>query len=84
MSFQIGAVGYGAHPDTSSIEFCLHSYRLNLTVANRVHIVEPQWNPSVEKQAIARALRMGQTQEVIIIRYAIEDTVEQARNCLLI
>ncbi|RYC57351.1 hypothetical protein CHU98_g8859 [Xylaria longipes] len=50
---------------------------LNLTVANRVHIVEPQWNPSVEDQAIARALRMGQTREVMIIRYIVENTVEQ-------
>ncbi|KAI1120104.1 SNF2 family N-terminal domain-containing protein [Nemania abortiva] len=50
---------------------------LTLTVANRVHIVEPQWNSSVEEQAIARALRMGQTREVTIIRYSIENTVEQ-------
>ncbi|KAI0456381.1 SNF2 family N-terminal domain-containing protein [Xylaria acuta] len=50
---------------------------LNLTVANKVHIVEPQWNPSVEEQAIARALRMGQTREVMIIRYMVENTVEQ-------
>ncbi|KAI0857459.1 SNF2 family N-terminal domain-containing protein [Xylaria cubensis] len=50
---------------------------LNLTVANKVHIVEPQWNPSVEEQAIARALRMGQTREVTIIRYVVENTVEQ-------
>ncbi|KAI1775100.1 SNF2 family N-terminal domain-containing protein [Hypoxylon cercidicola] len=50
---------------------------LNLTVANQVHIVEPQWNPSVEEQAVARALRMGQTREVTIIRYVMEKTVEQ-------
>ncbi|KAI0599782.1 SNF2 family N-terminal domain-containing protein [Biscogniauxia sp. FL1348] len=50
---------------------------LNLTVASRVHIVEPQWNPSVEEQAIARALRMGQTREVTIIRYMMLNTVEQ-------
>ncbi|KAI2462808.1 SNF2 family N-terminal domain-containing protein [Annulohypoxylon bovei var. microspora] len=50
---------------------------LNLAVANRVHIVEPQWNPSVEEQAIARAVRMGQTREVTIVRYTMEKTVEQ-------
>ncbi|KAI0897379.1 SNF2 family N-terminal domain-containing protein, partial [Annulohypoxylon nitens] len=50
---------------------------LNLTIANRVHIVEPQWNPAVEEQAIARAIRMGQTQEVTIVRYMMERTVEQ-------
>ncbi|RYP79053.1 hypothetical protein DL771_000031 [Monosporascus sp. 5C6A] len=51
---------------------------LNLTVANRVHIVEPQWNPSVEEQAVARALRFGQTKEVAIFRYVIKGTVEQS------
>ncbi|KAF5500394.1 putative SWI/SNF-related matrix-associated actin-dependent regulator of chromatin subfamily A member 3-like 1 [Colletotrichum siamense] len=50
---------------------------LNLTVANRVHIVEPQWNPSVEEQAVARALRMGQEREVTVFRYVAQGTVEQ-------
>lgn len=50
---------------------------LNLTVANQVHIVEPQWNPSVEEQAIARAVRMGQTREVTVFRYVLQNTVEQ-------
>ncbi|OTB05739.1 hypothetical protein M426DRAFT_259935 [Hypoxylon sp. CI-4A] len=53
---------------------------LNLAVANRVHIVEPQWNPSVEEQAVARALRMSQTREVTIIRYIMQNTVKQVLN----
>ncbi|KAK4466315.1 SNF2 family N-terminal domain-containing protein [Cladorrhinum samala] len=50
---------------------------LNLTAANYVHIVEPQWNPSVEEQAIARAVRMGQTRTVTVIRYVVKDSVEE-------
>ncbi|KAL2680539.1 hypothetical protein Neosp_008141 [[Neocosmospora] mangrovei] len=50
---------------------------LNLTVANVVHIVEPQWNPSVEAQAVARALRMGQQKAVTIYRYIMKGTVEE-------
>ncbi|KAF2492843.1 hypothetical protein BU16DRAFT_620161 [Lophium mytilinum] len=50
---------------------------LNLTVANRVHILEPQWNPSVEKQAIERVMRLGQEKKVTIVRYLDEHTVEQ-------
>jgi SWI/SNF-related matrix-associated actin-dependent regulator of chromatin subfamily A3 len=46
-------------------------------VANRVFIVEPQWNPSVENQAIARALRIGQEQPVLVTRYIVQDSVEQ-------
>ncbi|KAK2751664.1 DNA repair protein rad5 [Colletotrichum kahawae] len=50
---------------------------LNLTAAKFVHIVEPQWNPSVEEQAVARALRMGQTRQVTVIRYVVQSSVEQ-------
>ncbi|KAF0323356.1 DNA repair protein rad5 [Colletotrichum asianum] len=50
---------------------------LNLTAANYVHIVEPQWNPSVEEQAVARALRMGQTRKVSVFRYVVGGSVEQ-------
>ncbi|GJC92624.1 DNA repair protein rad5 [Colletotrichum higginsianum] len=50
---------------------------LNLTAANCVHIVEPQWNPSVEEQAVARALRMGQKRNVTVFRYVTQGTVEQ-------
>ncbi|OJJ43211.1 hypothetical protein ASPZODRAFT_123900 [Penicilliopsis zonata CBS 506.65] len=53
------------------------AYGLNLTAANRVFIVEPQWNPSIENQAIARALRLGQEKEVRVIRYVIKQTIEQ-------
>ncbi|KAH7330240.1 SNF2 family N-terminal domain-containing protein [Rhexocercosporidium sp. MPI-PUGE-AT-0058] len=53
------------------------SVGLNLALANRVHIIEPQWNPSVEEQAIARALRMGQTRTVTVIRYSMQATIEQ-------
>ncbi|KHE85606.1 hypothetical protein GE21DRAFT_3720, partial [Neurospora crassa] len=50
---------------------------LTLTAASHVHIIEPQWNPSVEEQAIGRALRMGQTKEVVVTRYIMKGTVEQ-------
>lgn len=39
--------------------------------------MEPQWNPSVENQAIARALRLGQEHSVHVTRYVVEGTVEQ-------
>jgi SNF2 family DNA or RNA helicase len=51
--------------------------RLNLTAANYVHIVEPQWNPSIEEQAIARAVRMGQTRAVTVVRYVVKNSVEE-------
>ena len=51
--------------------------RLNLTAANRVFLVEPQWNPSVENQAIARAIRLRQRDKVLVTRYIINETVEE-------
>lgn len=44
---------------------------------NRVFIVEPQWNPSVEDQAISRAIRLGQEQQVLVIRYRVENSIEE-------
>ncbi|KAK3342074.1 SNF2 family N-terminal domain-containing protein [Lasiosphaeria hispida] len=37
----------------------------NLSVASRVHILEPQWNPYAEDQAIGRVFRMGQNKNMI-------------------
>jgi len=46
-------------------------------------IVEPQWNPAVEEQAIARAARMGQTRSVTVVRYNVQDSVEEVSHCHL-
>jgi len=51
--------------------------RLDLIVANRVHLVEPQWNPSIESQAIGRTTRIGQKKSVQITRYIVSNTVEK-------
>jgi hypothetical protein len=52
------------------------SRRLNLTAANRIFITELQWNPSVENQAISRAIRLRQKDKVLVTRYVIKDSVE--------
>ncbi|CAM1506220.1 Fc.00g058610.m01.CDS01 [Cosmosporella sp. VM-42] len=53
------------------------AFGLNLTSANHIFIVELQWNPSVENQAVARAIRLRQTDKVIVTRYIMLETVEQ-------
>ncbi|KAK7908999.1 hypothetical protein PG985_014877 [Apiospora marii] len=50
---------------------------LTLTAASRVYLMEPQWNPAIEEQALARVHRIGQTKEVTTIRFIIEDTIEK-------
>ncbi|KAK6226445.1 hypothetical protein QIS74_02492 [Colletotrichum tabaci] len=50
---------------------------LDLTVASRVHLLEPQWTPTAEAQALDRVHRIGQTQEVIARRYIVKDSIEE-------
>jgi SNF2 family DNA or RNA helicase len=50
---------------------------LNLTAASRAFIMEPMWNPAAEAQAVDRIYRIGQTREVLIKRYQIEDSIEE-------
>ncbi|KAF4468540.1 DNA repair rad5 [Fusarium albosuccineum] len=61
----------------SGLSTKLESVADKICSLQEVHIVEPQWNPSVEEQAIARALRMGQTKTVTVFRYMMENTVEE-------
>lgn len=55
-------------------------YSLNLQSVNRVFIVEPQWNPSIESQAISRAVRLGQEKQVLVTRYRIKDSIEEVSS----
>lgn len=52
------------------------AFGLNITAANRVFLVEPQWNPSVENQAIARTMRLGQVEQVLVTRYVVQASAE--------
>jgi hypothetical protein len=52
-------------------------FRLNnLSVASRIYLLEPQWNPSVENQAIGRIFRLGQERPVTVVRYIMDKTIE--------
>ena len=50
---------------------------LNIQAASVVIIAEPQWNPAIEEQAIARCHRMGQVRRVDVHRLLAEDSVDQ-------
>lgn len=49
---------------------------LNLTMANRVIIVDPWWNQGVEDQAWSRVYRIGQENDVEIRRICVRDTID--------
>lgn len=50
---------------------------LNLTAADYVFILDPWWNPAAELQAIARAHRMGQKNNVFVYRFISNGTIEE-------
>jgi len=50
---------------------------LNLPQADTVIHYDPWWNPAVENQATDRAHRIGQTQNVWVIKLVAQDTIEE-------
>jgi hypothetical protein len=55
---------------------------LNLQAANRIIMLEPSWTPGTNHQAVARAVRIGQRNPVLIswpvIRHSIDEAVMRA------
>ena len=51
---------------------------LNLTGANRLILVDPDWNPATDLQALGRIWREGQTKPVFIYRLLSSDTIDES------
>ncbi|KAH6772211.1 DNA/RNA helicase protein [Perilla frutescens var. hirtella] len=50
---------------------------INLTAASTVYLLEPWWNPAVEEQAMDRVHRIGQKNDVKIVRMIARDTIDE-------
>ncbi|XP_068662579.1 putative SWI/SNF-related matrix-associated actin-dependent regulator of chromatin subfamily A member 3-like 1 [Aristolochia californica] len=50
---------------------------INLTAASRLYMMEPWWNPAVEEQAMDRVHRIGQKEEVQVVRMVVKDSIEE-------
>ena len=50
---------------------------INMQAASVVILTEPQWKPSTEQQAVARAHRMGQIRTVQVHRLLAKDSVDE-------
>jgi SNF2 family DNA or RNA helicase len=50
---------------------------LNITSANKVVVVDPNWNPSYDLQAQDRAYRIGQERDVEVFRLVSAGTIEE-------
>lgn len=50
---------------------------INLTAASRVYLMEPWWNPAVEEQAMDRVYRIGQKEEVKVVKMIANDSIDE-------
>ncbi|BFZ58306.1 hypothetical protein PYCC9005_005368 [Savitreella phatthalungensis] len=61
----------------------LAAHGLNLSTATRVFFVQQFWSPAVERQAVARAHRIGQVSpvhaEVLVLKGSLEDVMHRRR-----
>lgn len=66
-------------PDTTIILISLTAGGLgiNLTTGSKVYVMEPQFNPAAEAQAVDRVHRLGQKREVTTVRFIMEDSFEE-------
>lgn len=55
---------------------------INLVAASRVFLMDPAWNPASEEQCFDRCHRLGQTKDVIITKFVVEDSVEERMMAL--
>ncbi|KAJ1405240.1 Zinc finger, RING-type [Sesbania bispinosa] len=53
------------------------SLGINLTAASRVYLMEPWWNPGVEEQAMDRVHRIGQKEDVKVVRFVALNSIEE-------
>lgn len=50
---------------------------LNLCEGNKVFLMDPLWNNASEEQAMDRCHRLGQTRPVTVVRYVMENSIEE-------
>lgn len=50
---------------------------LNLTSGSHVYVMEPQFNPAAEAQAVDRVHRLGQKREVVVSRFIMHNSFEE-------
>ena len=60
-------------PDVLVLQMKTACEGLNLQQYQEVYFVSPHWNPSVEDQAIGRCRRIGQTSEIDVFRFTMEN-----------
>lgn len=69
------------NPDGAEFIFLLSSKAggcgINLIGANRLILIDPDWNPAADQQALARVWRDGQKKDCFIYRFILTGTIEE-------
>lgn len=63
--------------DTILVSITAGGLGLNLTAGNNVFVMEPQYNPAAEAQAVDRVHRLGQRRPVRTVRYIMAKSFEE-------
>lgn len=76
------------HGEVAKWDVVLANYKsggvgLNFTAATQVIILDREWNPGKEDQALARVLRIGQTEETTVHTIEIEGSIDIWLNGLI-
>ena len=74
--FQLANSKKGGHGTVLLLSLRAGGVGLNLTAAKRVFMMDPWWSFAVEAQAIDRVHRMGQDEEVKVVRFVIGGSIE--------
>jgi hypothetical protein len=56
----------------------LAAFGINIPSASRIFFMDPMWDESVERQAIKRADRIGQSKRLVVERLVVRDTIEES------
>jgi SNF2 family DNA or RNA helicase len=54
-----------------------HTVGLNLTMAQKVIMVDPWWNAGSEQQAFCRVFRIGQSKKTYLSRVCVRRTIDE-------
>lgn len=82
MSYDAKAAALASFETNDNVRVILTSLKagnagINLSSASRVIMVDPWWNPGVEKQAEDRVYRIGQLRPVFIYHLIMRNSIEQ-------
>lgn len=75
--FRQGGGSEGGRPVVLVAQIRCAACGLNLQCASRAYLMRPQWNPAVERQAVGRLHRQGQTRPVVVLRLVAKGTVDE-------